>query len=267
MRVKEFFDTEFKQLIAKIKEEQWKLIIMMESDDIEILIENQNILRQIIKTYPFKLNTKKQLEMPEYYAIIACLITDLENYICWENFKLNKKEEYFNNIICEDVRDISENTYCSCGHSINYAFKIWTNTNRNMITGSECFKKEELFDCDTLNKIQQQFVKNQLKKRKEQEKDNLLILNRVQIISNINIIHKFNQITKDKAFEIEQEYIKQKIIKQKEQQRIIIEKQIERQWIIDNDKYILIRMHIHNFADIVLKKYKWNFDKVIDLYC
>ena len=148
------FDDEFKKIITKIKEEQWELITVMNSDDVILLIENQNKLRKIIKKYPFILHKKKQLGNPEYYAIIACLITYIDGYKCWEDFKITKeKKEYYNDLMPDYVRDISGGCFCACGHDISYAFKIWTNTKKYMITGSECFNKEHLYDCSSLSEF------------------------------------------------------------------------------------------------------------------
>lgn len=254
------FDDEFKKIISQIKKENCELIVMMNSDDVVLLIETQNKLRRIIKKYPFILHKKKQLGKPEYYAIIACLITDIDTYKCWENFKISKeKKEYYDCLIPDYVRDISGGCFCACGHDISYAFKIWTNTHRSMITGSECFDKEHLYDCGSLRKNKEKFIKKELIKKEDNKKNELLIVNRKQTINNFNIIHKFNQITKEKAFEIQK-------IKAFEIQQDQIKKIQDSQWEKNNNKYILIRMYLYNHTNRILIKFNWDFDKVIEYY-
>jgi hypothetical protein len=110
-----------------------------------------------------------------------------------------------------------------------------------MATGSKCVEKTTLYNSDKLELLIKE-EKSRLEKVKRQTKKDLK--------------------QKEKEEQIKNCIKSLELIKKKEQEKEVI----ENQYIIDNNKYILIRMYLYNHTDKVLKKFNWDFDKVIEYY-
>jgi DnaJ-domain-containing protein 1 len=226
---------EVKTYMVSFKEENQPLINCMNINmDISNILQTQEELRnKLKKRFP-------KSRQPDRYALMACLITDISSYDNWSDFN-----DEINPIDTDIVQNEDEmNTYtCACGKK--HCKDIGRVRNKGsilcMATGCICVTKKCLYNSDKLDilikekkskleKVKRQFAK-ELKQNKKEEQ------------------------LKNDIKELE-------LIKKKEQEN----KVIENQYIIDNNKYILIRMYLYNHTDNILIKFNWNFDAVIEYY-
>jgi hypothetical protein len=252
------FDEKLKNLIKRLRLElDYELQVLQNSsfEDFKDMEETQNTIRRYFSEHMLEFNnTRKTLNKPDYFALLVCVITDIDNKKTFQEvFDEFKSRVSYDMIVTneDDERYIDDKTYCACGQGVHCEHTyLLTNTTSmcSLLIGCECVKKRKILDKEQMKQARQRKKEYMNRKAKHCEKWKNIVIKCVNLHK--QQIEKENQCKKECLIRELNNYEKWKNIVTKcvNLNNVVYNAIREHHW-----NNIRVNIHVKNYLEQIVK--------------